>query len=136
VNKNIRPNIKPEYRCGQGQLSVRDIKPDFQLNIHVSCKMRNKQRHHMCFLFIHLKRRIYLHLKHLTVSRRYFFGNFINSYGYGISSIGPDIRLVSVSSIWPDIRQGKSFIWPYTGYQKRPDYPASRLSGASLLRTH
>jgi hypothetical protein len=43
-----------------------------------------------------------------------------------ISSIRPDIRLFSVSSIRPDtgIRQGKSGILPDTGNQKRPDYPA------------
>jgi hypothetical protein len=44
-----------------------------------------------------------------------------------------------ISGIRPDIRYpagypaGQFGIRPDTGYQKRPDYPAGRISGASLL---
>jgi hypothetical protein len=38
----------------------------------------------------------------------------------------------AVLSILPDSWQVESGIRPYTGFQKRLDYPASRISGASL----
>jgi hypothetical protein len=51
----------------------------------------------------------------------------------GISSIWPEVRLLSVSGIRPDIWQVKSDSFPDTGYQNRPVYPAgypsSRISG-------
>jgi hypothetical protein len=48
-----------------------------------------------------------------------------------ISSIWPDIRVFLVSSITPDIWQVKYGIRP--DIKKWPNYPASRMSDASLL---
>jgi hypothetical protein len=43
----------------------------------------------------------------------------------GTSSNQPHIRLFSITSIRPDIRQAKSVILLDTAHQKRPDYPAA-----------
>jgi hypothetical protein len=64
------------------------------------------------------------------------FGKFMNWNGYLFILAGYPATYLAIFSagigIRLDIRRVKSSIRPDTGYKKRPDYPAGRISGASL----